>query len=39
MPDAGGFTEIGRCEEGEGVELRLRGEPVTLAGYEHFGGR
>ena len=24
VPDAGGFTEIGRCEEGEGVELRLR---------------
>jgi thiamine-monophosphate kinase len=38
VPDADGFTEIGRCEEGEGVELRLRGEPVSLAGYEHFWG-
>ena len=24
------------CEEGEGVELRLDGEPVELAGWEHF---
>ena len=39
VPDAGGFTEIGRCEEGEGVELRLHGAPVSLAGCEHFGGR
>ena len=39
VPDAGRFTEIGRCEEGEGVELRLQGEPVSLAGYEHFGER
>jgi len=39
VPDAGGFTEIGRCEAGAGVELRLHGEPVTLAGYEHFGRR
>lgn len=39
VPDAGGFTEIGRCEEGEGVELRLHGTPVSLAGYEHFRGR
>jgi thiamine-monophosphate kinase len=31
-----GFPVIGRCEEGEGVELRLHGEPVELAGYEHF---
>jgi thiamine-monophosphate kinase len=36
VPDAGGFTEIGRCEEGEGVELRLDGKPVELPGYEHF---
>jgi thiamine-monophosphate kinase len=36
LPDPGGFTEIGRCEPGEGVELRLRGEPVVLGGYEHF---
>ena len=39
VPDATGFAAIGRCEEGEGVELRLHGEPVTLTGYEHFGGR
>ena len=32
-----GFTEIGRCERGEGVELRLRGERVELGGWEHFG--
>jgi thiamine-monophosphate kinase len=31
-----GFTVIGRCEAGEGVELLLRGEPRTLSGYEHF---
>jgi thiamine-monophosphate kinase len=37
VPDAGGFTEIGRCEEGEGVAFRLHGEPVSLGGYEHFG--
>src|SRR5436309_6261883 len=35
-PDPLGFTEIGRCEAGEGVELRLRGERVELAGWEHF---
>jgi thiamine-monophosphate kinase len=33
------FAEIGRCEEGEGVELRLRGRPVGLGGYEHFAGK
>jgi thiamine-monophosphate kinase len=31
-----GFPVIGRCVEGEGVEIRLRGEPVDLAGWEHF---
>ena len=35
-PDALGFTVIGRCEEGSGVALSLRGEPVELAGWEHF---
>ena len=35
-PDALGFPEIGRCEEGSGVVLTLRGEPVELAGWEHF---
>jgi thiamine-monophosphate kinase len=37
-PDAEGFAEIGRCEEGEGVELRLAGEPVALSGFDHFAG-
>jgi thiamine-monophosphate kinase len=35
-PDPLGFTVIGRCEEGSGVLLTLRGEPVELAGWEHF---
>jgi thiamine-monophosphate kinase len=30
------FTAIGRCEEGEGVELMLNGEPYELNGWEHF---
>jgi thiamine-monophosphate kinase len=30
------FQVIGRCEAGEGVELRLHGRPVELAGWEHF---
>ena len=37
-PDALGFAVIGRCEEGEGVEIRRNGEPVDLAGWEHFRG-
>ena len=36
-PDALDFAVIGRCEHGEGVEIRSRGEPVQLAGWEHFG--
>jgi thiamine-monophosphate kinase len=36
LPEAGGFTEIGWCEEGEGVELRLDGSPVELGGFDHF---
>lgn len=35
-PDPLGFPVIGRVEEGEGVELTLRGEPYPLAGWEHF---
>ena len=35
-PDPLGFREIGRCVEGEGVELLLEGEPVELGGWEHF---
>ena len=38
-PDPLDFPVIGRCDEGEGVEIRLRGEPVDLAGWEHFGGQ
>ena len=37
-PDALGFAVIGRCEEGEGVEIRLKGEPVALSGWDHFRG-
>jgi thiamine-monophosphate kinase len=33
------FPVIGRCEEGEGVDIRLHGAPVALAGWEHFGAR
>jgi thiamine-monophosphate kinase len=36
VPDSGGFAEIGRCEEGEGVELRLGGAPAELGGFDHF---
>jgi thiamine-monophosphate kinase len=38
-PDALGFPVIGRCTEGEGVEIRLDGSPVAFTGWEHFGGR
>jgi thiamine-monophosphate kinase len=30
------FTVIGGCEEGEGVDLRLHGEPFELSGWDHF---
>jgi thiamine-monophosphate kinase len=30
------FTEIGRCEAGEGVLLELEGEPYELGGWDHF---
>jgi thiamine-monophosphate kinase len=30
------FAEIGRCEEGEGVVLLLRGEQIEIGGWEHF---
>jgi thiamine-monophosphate kinase len=36
LPDAQGRTVIGRVEAGEGVELRLHGEPYALRGWEHF---
>ena len=35
-PDPLGFIVIGRCEEGSGVAVTLHGEPVELAGWEHF---
>jgi thiamine-monophosphate kinase len=35
-PDPLDFPVIGRVEEGEGVELLLRGEPYELTGWEHF---
>jgi thiamine-monophosphate kinase len=31
-----GLSEIGRCEEGEGVALLVDGRPVELPSYEHF---
>jgi thiamine-monophosphate kinase len=34
--DPGRFPVIGRCEDGEGVEIRLEGEGVDLTGWEHF---
>lgn len=34
--DAGRFSVVGRCEEGEGVELLLNGRPHELGGWEHF---
>jgi thiamine-monophosphate kinase len=36
-PDPLDFPVIGRCLAGEGVELRLHGNPVALTGWEHFG--
>ena len=30
------FHVIGRCEEGEGVELLRDGEPYALTGWDHF---
>jgi thiamine-monophosphate kinase len=38
VDDPGRFTAIGHCEGGEGVEIRLEGQPVTLTGWDHFGG-
>jgi thiamine-monophosphate kinase len=31
--------DVGWCEEGEGVEVRLAGEPVELGGWNHFSQR
>ena len=30
------FPVVGRCETGSGVELLLSGEPVRVAGWDHF---
>jgi thiamine-monophosphate kinase len=36
VPEAGRFSVVGRCEEGEGVVFLLDGEPVELSGWDHF---
>ena len=33
---ATGFPIVGRCEEGSGVELLHGGEPLAVAGWDHF---
>jgi len=30
---------VGHCVAGSGVEIRLGGAPVSLTGWDHFGGR
>ena len=34
----GDFAVIGRCEDGDGVEIRLQGQSVPLTGWDHFEG-
>jgi thiamine-monophosphate kinase len=36
VEDPGRFRVVGRCVDGEGVSVTLRGEPFELAGWEHF---
>jgi thiamine-monophosphate kinase len=36
VTDPDDFAVIGRVEPGQGVELRLHGEPYALPGWEHF---
>ena len=36
LAEPGRFHVIGRCEEGSGVQIRLRGEPVPMKGWDHF---
>jgi thiamine-monophosphate kinase len=36
VEDADGFPVVGRCEPGEGVELRVGKRPVRLGGWDHF---
>jgi thiamine-monophosphate kinase len=38
-PDSLGFSVIGRCEEGSGLEIRVDGRPVPMTGWDHFQGR
>ena len=33
------FAVIGHCAAGTGLEIRLDGNPVALAGWDHFGGQ
>ena len=33
---SGPLTVVGRCEQGEGVELLLDGQPYELSSWEHF---
>jgi thiamine monophosphate kinase len=33
------FAVIGRCTDGEGVEIRQNGEHVGFGGWNHFGGQ
>jgi thiamine-monophosphate kinase len=35
-PEAAAFFVVGRCERGQGVELLRGGEPLELAGWDHF---
>ena len=36
VAEPGRFTEIGRCEEGDGVAFFLEGRPHELTGWDHF---
>jgi thiamine-monophosphate kinase len=36
VEDPGRFPAVGRCETGEGVEIRLDGRAVPLSGWDHF---
>jgi thiamine-monophosphate kinase len=38
-PDPLEFAVIGTCSTGDGLEIRLSGKPVSLTGWDHFGGR
>jgi thiamine-monophosphate kinase len=36
VKDPSGFTVVGRCEEGHGIELIRNGKPVVMGSWEHF---